>query len=71
MAPAPPLLWLAEELAAPLSQQLFEVFGPSAPGGPGDLKHPELVLSVVLRRAQENAPRIDFLQVCVLGSCRR
>lgn len=54
---------MAEELAAPLSQQLLEMFGPNVQGSPGDINRPELVLAVVHRLAQDNAPRIDFLQV--------
>lgn len=61
--PEPPLLWMAEELVAPLGRQLLEVFGPNVQGSPGDVNSPALVLAVVHRLAQDNAPRIDFLQV--------
>ena len=66
--PEPPLLWMAQELAAPLTQQLLKVFGPSLQGSPGDINSPALVLAVVHRVAQDNAPRVDFLQV---GFCSR
>lgn len=61
--PEPPLLWMAEELVAPLGRQLLAVFGPNVQGSPGDVNSPALVLAVVHRLAQDNAPRIDFLQV--------
>jgi hypothetical protein len=61
--PEPPLLWIAEELAAPIARQLLDMFGPSAQGSPGDINSPALVLAVVHRLAQDNAPSIDFLQV--------
>jgi hypothetical protein len=61
--PEPPLLWVAEELVAPLGRQLLEVFGPNVQGSPGDINSPALVLAVVHRLAQDNAPRVDFLQV--------
>eukprot|EP00775_Hariotina_reticulata_P007466 gene7466-7676_t len=60
--PDAPLLWMAEELAAPLTSQILELFGPSNPGSPGALDNPDLVLGTVHRLAQENGRRIDFLQ---------
>lgn len=61
--PQPPLLWMAQELAAPFQQQLLEVFGPNTQGSPGDINNPALVLAVVHKLAKENAARVDFLQV--------
>jgi hypothetical protein len=67
-----PLLWMAGELAAPLNAQLAELFGSSAPGSPGDVQNPDLLLGTVHRLALENGRRIDFLQVRVLeGLVRR
>jgi hypothetical protein len=54
---------MAEELAAPLTSQVLELFGPSSPGSPGALDNPDLLLGTVHRLAQENGRRVDFLQV--------
>jgi hypothetical protein len=63
---------MAGELAAPLNAQLAELFGSSAPGSPGDVQNPDLLLGTVHRLALENGRRIDFLQVRVLeGLVRR
>ena len=59
------MLWVAQELTAPLCRKLIEMFGDSAPGSPGALRNPEIMLSVVHLLAVNNCPRIDFLQVCV------
>jgi hypothetical protein len=65
--PQPPLLWMAQELAAPFQQQLLEVFGPNSQGSPGDINNPALVLAVVHKLAKDNAARVDFLQVGSIG----
>lgn len=44
----------------------MHTFAGSAPGSPGDLATPELLLGVVHRLALDNVPRVDFLQVGVI-----
>lgn len=70
-----PILWIAQELAAPIASQLYEMFGPSGEGSPGALSMPELMMGTVHRVALDNLRRIDFLQVswsvCLLVTARQ
>jgi hypothetical protein len=56
-----PVLWIAEELAAPLSAKLLHYFGNGQPAG--QLDKPEWLLNTVFRLCKENAPHVEFLQV--------
>jgi len=56
-----PLLWVAQQLAAPLERELRRHFGNGAAAG--RLDRPEWMLRTVLRLTQELGPQLDFLQV--------
>jgi hypothetical protein len=60
-AVAAPILWAAQELAAPLSDKLLHHFANDMP--PGAVERPQWLLNTVLRLCREYAPRLEFLQV--------
>ncbi|GBF89650.1 hypothetical protein Rsub_02368 [Raphidocelis subcapitata] len=61
-----PMLWAAQQLAAPIASELRRQFGPGAPAG--RLDKPEWLLCCVLRLARELGPHLDFLQAVVEAS---